>query len=1200
LTDTADGFSPYVGLGPYTEEYREYFFGRDREARLIIANLHAASFTVLYGGSGVGKSSVLLAHVVPTVHASGGAIVVFRDWHDRTFLDALKQACVAEVGRVRPAAAAPDPSLPLDALVEHASVVLEGPLFLVLDQFDEYFTNHPEPYDEFERELARLVNRDTGAAGVMIALRDDALSRLDRLRGRIANLMTNTLRLRPLTVAGAREALVRPLEVYGRAHLAGPKSVQIDGKLVDDVLRDVRASAAVAVVLDARPTPATPDEAPIEASVLQLVMERLWEEDRPWQSRVIRRETYRKLGGAAEIVRHHVTDVIDDLTPRERDLCAGFFDHLVTPSLGMKIPVSAADVAGWNRGLRATSEECERLLDRLANAKRRVLRAVQVTRNGGSAVVYEVFHDALGRPLLDWQSAFDTERAKRAAAWTWVTLTLSVTFGLGLIGAGVAVTKILSQKKDLADNRQTILRQKDRATSDSLTLRAGAVLNQDPEVSVILANAALSRAETQDAANALRDALTDYRLIRTLVGHDGAVRGARFVDANGTRVVTAGEDGTTRLWDVATGTEIRSFHEEGWATLDAAVVGDAVVAVHMLKHVDGRTVRLRSWDAGTGVVRVSQDVEDVRTLAIAAGGARVIFAVGDVVRVVDLARPAGATNVAAEVWQKTFSNPVIRVAIDESGTVAAVRSRGIAVCRLDAQDSCATVSAGSAQDALMELGAMAFSPDGKRLAAIFPLADLPLSVFDVATRSRATVPGVQVASDSVLAWSDDGRAVVTSTGTQGTVSLVEKPLVQAFTLSGHTAPITTGAFSSGRSPRLLATGSADGTARIWNVDIGSDAPNIVLRGHQGTVRSIRFSSDADRLLTTGEDGTARVWTVRQDGESFLGQLAHTVLFGGNGAFAHVRGVDDTASVVRVSDGKLLRAATLVGVHTNGPFAVEYGGHGTVSTVDLRDPTHVVHDVRVPDQGIEVLAIDAAGERVAVAYRQDVVRVFDAPSGRALPTLSAPPGTRVLQLSASGKFVAAGSPGLSQIVVHQVGDDASNGHPVGDDASGGPGGGLALADLPSDARRFAFGGTSHFAVAGTKSLALYDLPNPQATTIELDAQPQDLTFSPDASRVLVKSEGAIAIWKVSGVLLTQIGTDASTVGFRGDGNALVAAEGWRLFRPPPWRFDELKVFACGRVRRVLTDTEWRHYAPDGFDPQPVCPPPSTVPATSWRE
>ncbi len=54
---------PYVGLQPFEEADREFFFGRERDQRIIISNLLTSPLTILYGSSGVGKSSVLMAGV---------------------------------------------------------------------------------------------------------------------------------------------------------------------------------------------------------------------------------------------------------------------------------------------------------------------------------------------------------------------------------------------------------------------------------------------------------------------------------------------------------------------------------------------------------------------------------------------------------------------------------------------------------------------------------------------------------------------------------------------------------------------------------------------------------------------------------------------------------------------------------------------------------------------------------------------------------------------------------------------------------------------------------------------------------------------------------------------------------------------------------------------------------------------------------
>jgi hypothetical protein len=67
----ADTRSPYKGLAPYTETDWEWFFGRESQARIVATNLMSARITVLYAGSGVGKTSILRAGVVPFLRGRG-------------------------------------------------------------------------------------------------------------------------------------------------------------------------------------------------------------------------------------------------------------------------------------------------------------------------------------------------------------------------------------------------------------------------------------------------------------------------------------------------------------------------------------------------------------------------------------------------------------------------------------------------------------------------------------------------------------------------------------------------------------------------------------------------------------------------------------------------------------------------------------------------------------------------------------------------------------------------------------------------------------------------------------------------------------------------------------------------------------------------------------------------------------------------
>ena len=136
---TGSPSSPWVGLRPYTAEERAYFHGRERDVRILAANLRARRLTVVYGSTGAGKSSILLAGVVPTLREKR-PVLVFRDWQSDSFLEELKQLCLDLAREHRQEL---DPTQPLDELLGAAARVAGEPVLVVLDQFEEYFAAHP-------------------------------------------------------------------------------------------------------------------------------------------------------------------------------------------------------------------------------------------------------------------------------------------------------------------------------------------------------------------------------------------------------------------------------------------------------------------------------------------------------------------------------------------------------------------------------------------------------------------------------------------------------------------------------------------------------------------------------------------------------------------------------------------------------------------------------------------------------------------------------------------------------------------------------------------------------------------------------------------------------------------------------------------------------------------------------------------------
>ncbi|MBV9416931.1 MAG: ATP-binding protein, partial [Solirubrobacterales bacterium] len=154
--------SPYIGLGYYTEDQADLFFGRDAERKLIITNLRAARLTLLYAQSGVGKSSLLRAAVMPRLRRGaeesyerrGSAAhipVLFSAWSDEPvdrFTSQLQRA-------IAPFRRGENPTeLPRGSLTEAfgaAVSVTDATLLVILDQFEEYLL-----YQSTERRPGRL------------------------------------------------------------------------------------------------------------------------------------------------------------------------------------------------------------------------------------------------------------------------------------------------------------------------------------------------------------------------------------------------------------------------------------------------------------------------------------------------------------------------------------------------------------------------------------------------------------------------------------------------------------------------------------------------------------------------------------------------------------------------------------------------------------------------------------------------------------------------------------------------------------------------------------------------------------------------------------------------------------------------------------------------------------------------------------
>jgi len=419
--------SPFCGLRPFGDgdDDAALFSGRDGEVKLVSANLQAARLTILYGPSGVGKSSLLRAGAAHRIEAQEAAARAAGKpasrvlAHDEWAGDAAAQlaARVADDAGIDDAPA-------LDEAIRRWGEEHDGVLLLILDQFEEYMRLHPasegQPLDEL---LPEVVQDERLRVHVLISLREDALAEMDRFEERMPTIFENVLRLPAMTASAAREAIEQPIATVNAWRVeAGLAAVGVEDGLVGDVL-DQLGDPQLA---KARQGPAVVGT--IEPAFLQLVMRRVWAVDAGREPPLLRRAGLGELGGAAAIVSGHLDAAMQQLTSRQQDVAADVFEHLVTPS-GAKIRYAAADLAFYAG---RPEGEVAAVLDVLSEPELRIIRRVPSPTGDPGKRGFEIFHDVLAGGVRVWalrMSARRLERRNRRLATAVATL-LAVSIAL--------------------------------------------------------------------------------------------------------------------------------------------------------------------------------------------------------------------------------------------------------------------------------------------------------------------------------------------------------------------------------------------------------------------------------------------------------------------------------------------------------------------------------------------------------------------------------------------------------------------------------------------------------------------------------------------------------------------------------------------------------------------------------------------------
>ncbi|MGO9919624.1 MAG: protein kinase domain-containing protein [Isosphaeraceae bacterium] len=518
-----------------------------------------------------------------------------------------------------------------------------------------------------------------------------------------------------------------------------------------------------------------------------------------------------------------------------------------------------------------------------------------------------------------------------------------------------------------------------------------------------------------------------------LTGHRIEVTSVAF-SPDGKRLASGGFDGTVKVWDAATGQEIRTLKGHIGQITSVAFTPDGQRLASAA--IDG-TVKVRNAATGQEIRTLKGHTRIVSILALSPDGKRFASATYDeTVKVWDSATGQEIRTL------KGHRNSVISVAFSPDGRRLASASVDRTVKVWDAQtglETCTFMGRTGGERT------MVFSPGGERLASAGN--GQSVKVWDAATGQEIRTLKGHTGRVTSVAFSPDGQRLASSSE-HGEVKVWDAATGEEIrTLMRHTRSVHSVAYSP--DGQRLASASADSTVTVW--DTGPGDETFTLNGYTGPVNSVEFSPggqwtasstwgqtvrlwegtgvsfspDGSRIAAGCTDDTVKVWDVakRQVTLTLRGHDAYvtSVSFSPDGKWlASASGMPGKPGGVKVWDAATGRERLTLEGRTAEATSVAFGPDGSRLAFVMSGAMVKVYDVATSQEALTLkgyaplppvicVAFSPDGKRLVAASAADgTVKVWGAATGKEALSFRHDGGVSSLAFSPGGSRLASGS------------------------------------------------------------------------------------------------------------------------------------------------------------------------------------------------